>query len=64
MGKRDMYNASGCKDLTTYYALSNIEAEKRFKEFLKEVYKVSNRYDFRIESRITVADKKTGKILR
>lgn len=61
MGKRDMYNSSGCRDLTSYLALRNIESEERFKEFLKEVFKLSERYGFRIESRIAVTDKKTGK---
>ena len=61
MDKRDMYNASGCKDLTYYNALSNIEAEERFKKFLKEVFKLSERYGFHIESCIAVTDKKTGK---
>lgn len=61
MNKRDMYNASGCKDLTYYQALKNIEAEERFKKFLKEVFKLSERYGFHIESRIAVTDKKTGK---
>lgn len=61
MAKRDMYNASGCKDMTTYLALKNIEAEERFKEFLKEVFKLSARYGYRIDTRIEVTDKKTGK---
>lgn len=61
MGKRDMYNASGCKDLTSYQALQNIESEERFKQFLKAVFKLSERYGFHIESRIAVTDKKTGK---
>lgn len=61
MGKRDMYNASGCKDLTTYLALKNIESEERFKKFLKEVFQLSERYGFRIENRLEIRDKKTGK---
>ena len=61
MGKRDMYNSSGCRDLTSYLALRNIESEERFKEFLREVFKLSERYGFHIESRIAVTDKKTGK---
>lgn len=62
MGKRgEMYNASGCKDLTSYQALRNVESEERLKKFLKEVFKLSERYDFHIESRIVVTDKRTGK---
>ena len=61
MSKRDMYNASGCKDLTAFRALNNIESEERFKKFLKEVFRLSDRYGFHIESRIVITDKKTGK---
>ena len=61
MGKRDMYNASGCRDLTPYQALNNIDSEERFKKFLKEVFKLSERYGFHIENRIEVTDEKTGK---
>ena len=62
MGKRgDMYNASGCKDLTAYFAMRNIESEERFKKFLKEVFQLSERYGFHIDNRIAVTDKKTGK---
>ena len=62
MGKRgEMYNASGCKDLTAYQALNNVESEERLKKFLKEVFKLSERYGFHIDNRIVVTDKKTGK---
>ena len=62
MAKREIYNASGCKDLTSYYALNNIETNRRFEKFKKELFKLSDRYGFRIESRIVVSDKKTGKV--
>ena len=62
MGKRgEMYNASGCRDLTAFQALNNIESEERFKEFKKAVFSLANRYDYRITNRIEVVDKKTGK---
>lgn len=64
MSKQDRYNGSGCKDLTSYQALNNIESKERFKKFLKEVFKLSDRYGFRIECRIVVTDKKTGKVWR
>ena len=32
MAKRDMYNASGCLDMTAYLALRNIEREERRKK--------------------------------
>ena len=62
MGKRgEMYNASGCRDLTAFQALNNIESEERFKEFLKSVFSLANRYGFHIDNRIEVTDKKTGR---
>lgn len=61
MDKREMYNASGCRDLTAFQALNNIEAEERLKKFLKEVFKLSERYGFHIDDRIAVTDKKTGR---
>jgi hypothetical protein len=61
MDKREMYNASGCKDLTSFQALNNIESEERFKKFLKAIFKLSERYGFHIDNRIAVTDKKTGK---
>lgn len=61
MRKRETYNASGCKDLTPYLALKNIDAEERFKKFLKEVFQLSERYGYHIDGRIAVTDKKTGR---
>ena len=58
---KEKLNASGCKDLTAYQALRNVESEERFRRFLKDVFKLSERYGFHIESRIAVTDKKTGK---
>ena len=40
MAKRDMYNSSGCLDMTAYLALRNIEREeRRKKQQKKQVYK-------------------------
>lgn len=61
MDKREMYNASGCKDLTAFQALNNVESEERLKKFLKEVFRLSERFGFHIDNRIEVTDKKTGK---
>lgn len=59
--RNEKYNSSGCKDLTPYLALRNIESEQRLKKFLKEVFKLSEKYDFHIDERLVVTDKKTGK---
>lgn len=61
MRNKETFNASGCKDLTSYLALRNIDSEERFKKFLSEVFKLSERYGFHLDNRIAVTDKKTGK---
>lgn len=33
--KKEKLNASGCKDLTAYEAIENIESEKRFKKITR-----------------------------
>ena len=58
------YNASGCKDMTAYNAIENIESEKRLKKLLAQIFQVCNKYGFHLEERIVVRDKKTGKIWR
>lgn len=57
-------NASGCKDLTAYEALENIEAEKRFKKLLSRIFRICSDMGFHLEGRIVVKDKKTGKVWR
>lgn len=59
--RNDKYNSSGCKDLTAYQALRNIESEQRLKKFLKEVFKLSDKYGFHVDERIVVTDRRTGK---
>lgn len=61
MRKNPKYNASGCKDLTAYHALRNVESEQRLKKFLKEVFRLSDKYGFHIDERIVVTDRRTGK---
>ena len=36
MAKRDMYNSSGCLDITAYLALRNIEREERRKKQMQK----------------------------
>lgn len=57
-------NASGCMDLTAYTAMRNIEREADFKKLLSTIFYISDLAGFRIESRIEVRDKKTGKVWR
>lgn len=59
--KDDKFNGSGCKDMTAYKALENIEAEERLRKFLKKVFKIAEYYGFHIDERIVVTDTRTGK---
>ena len=61
-------NASGYMDLTAYEALRNIEreeeAEERFKKLLTTIFTICDLAGFRIEERLIIRDKKTGKVWR
>ena len=61
-------NASGCMDLTAYEAIRNVEreaeAEERFKKLLNTIFYICELAGFRIEGRIVLQDKKTGKVWR
>lgn len=58
------YNASGCKDLTAYNAIENLDSEKRFKKLLVAIFKLCEKYGFHLEGRIVVRDVKSGKVWR
>lgn len=68
--KRDpRRNASGYMDPTAYEAIRNIEreeaeAEKRYKKLLSTIFYICDLAGFHIEGRLTIKDKKTGKIWR
>lgn len=57
-------NASGCKDMTAYKAIENVESEERLKKLLAEIFKSCERYGFHLEDRVILRDKKTGKVWR
>ena len=61
-------NASGYMDLTAYEAIKNIdreaEAEQRYKKLLSTIFYICDLAGFHIEGRLTIKDKKTGKIWR
>ncbi len=57
-------NKSGCKDLTAYKAIENIESEERLKKLLAEIFRNCERYGFHLEDRVILRDKKTGKVWR
>ena len=58
------YNGSGCKDLTAYEAIENVESERRLKKLLAEIFRLCYIAGFHVEERIVLRDKKTGKIWR
>lgn len=61
-------NASGYMDLTAYQAIENVEreaeAEKRYKKLLSTIFYIVELAGFHIEGRLTIRDKKTGKVWR
>ncbi len=58
-------NLSGCMDMTAYEAIRNVSKEewneRRVKKVLATIYNVCELAGFRVESRIVLKDKKTGK---
>jgi len=62
--KNEKFNASGCKDLTSYQALKNVEREGQFKKLLSTIFYICELAGFEVEGRIVLRDKKTGKVWR
>ena len=65
------YNASGCRDDTAFQALKNIEKEEktraeteRVNKLLATIFYICDLAGFLVEGRISLRDKKTGKIWR
>lgn len=67
-GKDPRFNASGCKDLTTFKALENVTREEkdraRLEKLLAHIFYICDLAGFHIEGRIVFKDKKSGKIWR
>lgn len=61
-------NASGYMDLTAFEAIQKVDreadAEKRYKKLLNTIFYLCDLAGFHIEGRLTIKDKKTGKIWR
>lgn len=69
MGSKDpRRNASGYLDLTAYKAIEkadrDADAEKRYKKLLSTIFYICELAGFRIEGRLILKDKKTGKVWR
>lgn len=54
-------NASGCYDMTAYEAIRNIDRSQDASKLLKTIFYIVNLAGFRIDGRIVLQDKKTGK---
>lgn len=61
---KEKVNASGCMDLTPYEALKNIERNEDAKKLISTIFYIVNLAGFRVEGRIVLQDKKTGKLWR
>jgi hypothetical protein len=63
-----MFNDSGCKDLTAFQAIENVERdrkdEERFKKLLSTIFYICDLAGFHIEERLVLRDKYTGKVYR
>lgn len=58
-------NASGCYDPVAYEAISRADSESaRFNKLLKAIFIICELSGFRLEDRIVVKDKRTGRIWR
>lgn len=61
-------NPSGYMDLTAYEAIRKVDleadAEARFKKLLSTIFYICDLAGFRIEGRLEIRDKKTGKVWR
>ena len=58
-------NAEGYPDPTAYAAIMNVtKEEERFHKLLYTIFDICDLAGFRIEGRITVVDKKTGRVWR
>ena len=66
MNDRDLRkNAEGYSDPTAYKAIKNIDKEyERFHKLLHTIFYICKVAGFKIEGRIVLVDKKTGRIWR
>lgn len=61
--KRDpKRNGKGYLDMTAYEAIKEEEEKDRFHNFIRAIFKLCKQYGYVIDGRITVKDKKTGRI--
>lgn len=62
---KDKVNGSGCKDLTAYHAIKNVtREEERYKKLLQTIFNICDLAGYRVEGRIVLENKKTGRVWR
>lgn len=60
-----MKNSEGYTDLTAYQAIKNVDKEdEKFQKLLHMIFDICELAGFEIEGRITLVNKKTGRIWR
>lgn len=58
-------NASGCYDPTAYAALIKVNKEdERFRRLLGTIFYICDLAGFKVDGRIVLIDKRTGKVWR
>jgi len=58
-------NSEGYTDLTAYQAIKNVDKEdEKFQKLLHTIFDICELAGFEIEGRITLVNKKTGRIWR
>lgn len=59
-----MRNSEGYSDPTAFFAMRSIDEDERFRKLMRTIFNILDLAGFRLEGRITLIDKKTGKIYR
>ena len=60
-----MKNSEGYTDLTAYQAIKNVDKDdEKFQKLLHTIFDICELAGFEIEGRITLVNKKTGRIWR
>lgn len=57
-------NSEGYLDLTAYEAMNNIDEKEMVRKLLLKVSRICERAGYRVEGRITLRNKKSGKVWR
>ena len=65
MKNPEHYNPSGCKDMTPYEAIRNVDKEeKRVKKVITTLLTICELAGYHVEERIVLRDNRTGRVWR